>query len=503
MFCISLSVNLFAQEEDPPEVQLGERLFMEERFSQFFYQHSNGNLNHKLKSGDPILEKIQTDLGLFDHPMKGGQISCASCHFVDQLSSISRFAALTYNDFHRRSPVPDRQDGLTRTTRHTSNMVGVVIKDQPLHWDGEFFSGTELACASLTGRNMGWQLFESGEARKHIVQILKKDDGSFAESGKSYQEEFSSLGVNITTLKDDELLEKACGFISDYMESLEFVKDSRGHIGSAYDQFLEVNGLPRKPNFGQTAREYADALRQEIMKLKKWRWVRPSTMRIHNHTSKFEELELEGAKIFFGRGQCAQCHTPPDFSDFGFHVTGMAQFDYDATHGAGSFANFYVPSHRERMSDPSLYLIPTEKNPHRLGVMRSEPRSDDPRRADLGVWNNFLHPEKESLREPLRQKICESLNIDLCFYDDEFLLAKSAGMFKTPGLRSLGQSAPYFSNGMGSDLRQSIQIYVAVSHMARHGKLVNGDEILHEMTLSSEDALPLKAFLEALDEDYE
>lgn len=46
----------WAQEEeegDPPQVAVGERLFLETRFSQFFFARSWGNPNAILPAGDP------------------------------------------------------------------------------------------------------------------------------------------------------------------------------------------------------------------------------------------------------------------------------------------------------------------------------------------------------------------------------------------------------------------------------------------------------------------
>jgi hypothetical protein len=42
---IALSTETFAQEADPAEVAIGERLFLETRFSQFFAAQSAGNAN--------------------------------------------------------------------------------------------------------------------------------------------------------------------------------------------------------------------------------------------------------------------------------------------------------------------------------------------------------------------------------------------------------------------------------------------------------------------------
>ncbi|NCN95178.1 MAG: hypothetical protein GW917_00475 [Bdellovibrionales bacterium] len=271
---IKVSTPSFA--EGSLEVQIGERLFMEDRFSEWFFRHSKGQMNRSLASGDPTLDLIKTDLGIFDHPLKGRQMSCASCHFVDQLGSVSKIQALTYNDFYPHSPIPSREDGKVKTLRNTSNMVGMSLKEGvPLHWDGEFFSGKDLACASLVGRNMGWNLTEAPLARRHIVSVLRQDDGSFPtldENPSSYSLLFKQVGVSIEKLSDHQLFEKSCEFIGIYMQSLDFERDEGGYTGSAYDQFLSLNGIRRGPKKEESTEGYVEYLRDVLQKKTDWKW---------------------------------------------------------------------------------------------------------------------------------------------------------------------------------------------------------------------------------------
>src|SRR5690348_6087001 len=48
------------EEGDPAEVAIGERLFKETRFAQFFVSHSNGNVNAALAQGDPAMQTSET-----------------------------------------------------------------------------------------------------------------------------------------------------------------------------------------------------------------------------------------------------------------------------------------------------------------------------------------------------------------------------------------------------------------------------------------------------------
>src|SRR5436309_14233411 len=48
------AVRLQLFKADPPEVALGERLFLETRFAQFFFAHAKGDANGRLTEGDPV-----------------------------------------------------------------------------------------------------------------------------------------------------------------------------------------------------------------------------------------------------------------------------------------------------------------------------------------------------------------------------------------------------------------------------------------------------------------
>src|SRR5262245_20447614 len=51
-----------AVDVDPPEVQVGERLFLETRFAQYFASHSSG-ANAPLTQGDPVVASLPTSNG--------------------------------------------------------------------------------------------------------------------------------------------------------------------------------------------------------------------------------------------------------------------------------------------------------------------------------------------------------------------------------------------------------------------------------------------------------
>ena len=72
---------------DPPEVTVGERLFLETRFAQFFAAHAGNDVNRPLASGDPVLDTTPTTGAPLPGAFAGKSTNCRSCHFVDDVAS--------------------------------------------------------------------------------------------------------------------------------------------------------------------------------------------------------------------------------------------------------------------------------------------------------------------------------------------------------------------------------------------------------------------------------
>src|SRR5688572_31653654 len=59
-FFRAVSALIQGAEPGPPEVKLGERLFLETRFAQFFFAHRGNDVNTPLSVGDPVLAETVT-----------------------------------------------------------------------------------------------------------------------------------------------------------------------------------------------------------------------------------------------------------------------------------------------------------------------------------------------------------------------------------------------------------------------------------------------------------
>jgi cytochrome c peroxidase len=198
----------------------------------------------------------------------------------------------------------------------------------------------------------------------------------------------------------------------------------------------------------------------------------------------FGQGELEGLEIFLtepdslplsqaaidagGIGNCVACHTPPAFTDFLFHNTGETQDEYDSIHGAGAFAALSIPNLATRDADFDAFLPPTAAHPNAVGPFLSVPSSGVPGLTDLGLWNVFANDDVPAPQQTLRTLLTAELGLPSSSTEDD-LLPFTIAMFKTPGLRDLGQSAPYFHTGRKDRITEVVRFYAQSSTRARRG----------------------------------
>jgi cytochrome c peroxidase len=522
------------QDADPPEVTIGERLFLETRFSQFFAANSAGNANATLAAGDPVMDNTVTTGTSQPGPFAGQSMNCRACHLVDEHNATLKNR--TYNDFARRSPIPDRGDGHTVTLRNSPPLVNALLTRPDgllLHFDGEFATGAQLAIGTLTGRNYGWLPTENAQAIAHIAHIIRDDDGTgdlaqgaggryrdVLKGGATIPAEFRlpvGFRIDVNKANNNAVVAAVGRLIDAYMRSLTFGQDAVQRFNaSPYDVFLTKNRLPRKPALNETPAAYAKRLFTAVGALTTVSWVTNADgpFTIHNQDFTFGPEELAGLRIFFagpgskpatplnvafgGSGNCITCHAPPTFTDFRFHNTGATQEEYDTIHGNGTFAALTIPSYAARRTDPNAFLPASIKHPNATGIFASVPDLAHVGRTDLGLWNIFANPD-----HPLSQaRLLRGLTGGKPGTNSA-LLPKTIGRFKTPGLRDLADSAPYLHTGGKDTIEDVLNFYLTFSAKARAGEVRNPDPALGGMALVPHDVAPLAAFLRALNEDYE
>jgi cytochrome c peroxidase len=270
--------------------------------------------------------------------------------------------------------------------------------------------------------------------------------------------------------------------------------------------------LPVQPNAGESIPQYNQRLANIINGLSNPVWVDGSygSFQYHGQPFAFGPTELAGLKIFLKvansptdgsqhAGNCASCHQAPNFSDFAFHNTGASQEEYDSVHGAGSFVNLSIPSLGIRSSNFDLYLPASANHPNAAEPFRRAADPNNPAYADLGLWNIYLNPDIPNPQANLQSIVCAAG--EDCSVDQG--LGNTIARFKTPILRDLEDSSPYFHNGSKLELQDVVQFYIHSSQLARQGLLRNAPAEFRDMSLSSDDLNALVAFLLSLTEDYD
>jgi hypothetical protein len=459
----------------------------------------------------------------------------------------------TYADFARRSPVPGRDDGKRTAPRNSPALVNASLPragGELFHFDGEFPSLEALVRGTLTGRNYGWQPRELRLAIAHIARVIRDDDGSgslAASSGGAYAkvlagvdpsipEEFRlppEFRIDVSQASDDEIVSEVARLVAAYVEQLVFQQDESGAFsGSPYDEFLRRNALPRAPRAGESPQQYTERLRRALAALRRPSFVQEGPFEFHPRNRVFGPRELRGLSIFLrtpapgrslsakqiargGIGNCSACHPAPNFSDFGFHNTGISQFEYDGIHGTGAFARLFIPSLPVRRAAPDRWLPATPAHPDAREPFRGVPLRGAPGRTDLGVWNVFANGDFPEVQARLERALCGQelarvgiaapparLSATLLLCSPYVLLPRTIARFKTPGLRDLGHSAPYTHSGGADSLEAVLSLYQRAAREARRGTLRNAAPELLGLALNAGDVETLAAFLRALDEDY-
>ncbi|HWD91965.1 MAG TPA: hypothetical protein VG938_06415 [Verrucomicrobiae bacterium] len=348
--------DTFPTDFDGADVNIGERLFLETRFSEYYFANSGGDANADIP-GDPTVATLETTSKPVPGPFAGQAMNCRQCHIVDEKGygdfGDHTLGNRTYADFTRRSPVPPRDDGRTHTTRNSMTLVDALLpRDVPLflHHDGQFGSVHDLIIGTLTGRNYGWKPSEYATAVHHIASIIRNDDGmgylalmardsrfaielpgetAYANifSGfNSYQGNFLYdprtltadlispqywLDMRGTAASDEQILDNVANLIEAYLRNLFFSQATNGvdfvgqgtpiFNGSPFDVFLIKNQLPQIPATNETSAQYAQRLLQLVNQLSNPRYVTDpadGAFSTQVQTFRFGAKELEGLKIF-------------------------------------------------------------------------------------------------------------------------------------------------------------------------------------------------------------
>jgi cytochrome c peroxidase len=170
-----------------------------------------------------------------------------------------------------------------------------------------------------------------------------------------------------------------------------------------------------------------------------------------NRSKQLDAQEAAGLQVFIGDGKCISCHLGPNFTDWKFHNIGVAQEGDN------------VPDTDNGREDA-------------LPLVVSDPFNC------ASTWSD--RPDKSG---------CAVNSIDTSPAGTK----PYAGAFKTPGLRSVSQTAPYFHTGSEASLDDVVGHYNEGGDGTGFAGVVDAN--ITELHLTDDEKAALVAFLKTLD----
>lgn len=161
--------------------------------------------------------------------------------------------------------------------------------------------------------------------------------------------------------------------------------------------------------------------------------------------ARYPEAAKRGLRLFIGRGNCAACHTGPNFSNGEFHDNG-------------------VP----------FFIRPGVVDPGRHEGIRNV------RASPFNLLGRFNDDKSRATAQATRHVSLEHRNW---------------GEFRTPSLRNVAVTAPYMHDGRFPTLRDAVRHYSELDEDRLHA---DGERILRRLDLAPGEINDLVAFMETL-----
>ncbi|WP_460158061.1 cytochrome-c peroxidase [Pseudomonas sp. S2_H10] len=171
-----------------------------------------------------------------------------------------------------------------------------------------------------------------------------------------------------------------------------------------------------------------------------------------DHTA-MNEQQVQGMKLFLGKGKCVSCHGGAELTN------------------AGSRLLFHPRERIERMVMADNLTTLYDNGFYNTGV---RPTSEDLALGGTDAWGNPLSFTREYNTLLQGGQIPDPLEVDVCTFEaplspaipcDATLKPKVGfrdsvdGAFKTPTLRNIALTGPYFHNGSRATLQQVMEFY--------------------------------------------
>lgn len=331
----------------------------------------------------------------------GGDVSCGTCHRPE----------LRFTDGLPRS------QGVGTSLRHAPSLVDAA-HHRWLNWDGRSDSMWSHAIRPIENPE------EMGGDRTALVRGILRDDRRRA----AYESLFGPIPLDPETLPAAASPEGDAAAVEAW-NALD--ADTR----------LEIDRVVA--GVGKALAAYQRTLRSEPTRFD--RWVE-AVQAGGTGESILAPAEQRGLALFFGRGECWECHAGPLFSDGEFHNIGIP-----------------VPGG-----------LPRDEGRYRGATLVRE----DPFNA-AGVHSD--QPDGP------RAVVSEGVKSD----------PDAWGAFRTPGLRGVGLTPPYMHDGSMPDLETVVRFYSTLEGAVQLDH--HRETVLSPLDFSDEESADLIAFLRTLE----
>ena len=195
-------------------------------------------------------------------------------------------------------------------------------------------------------------------------------------------------------------------------------------------------------------------------------------------TPSLTAAQLQGMSVFYGKGKCANCHGGPEFTNATFaYVVGRREAMSRMTMGNGGKAvydeGYYNIGVRRTLEDILNGGVDPKRNPISLtGLLQKVgPKQFQ---EQIGIRPNLKIGERERI----------AVN----------------GASKTPGLRNVELTAPYFHTGGAATLRQVVEFYNRGGNFAREN-MADLDSDIRPLGLTEDEIRSLVDFMKSLTDD--
>lgn len=233
-------------------------------------------------------------------------------------------------------------------------------------------------------------------------------------------------------------------------------------------------------------------------------------MRTGNFNKGFGSDELDGLNVFVNKGKCINCHGGPELTNASVR---------NAQAGTNGFPNNIIEpmimgNNNFAIYDNGFYNIgvtPTFQDVGRGGKgPTGAPLSSSRQRLfeENGIMKipfEILGGDKiPSVTEDESEKVCDDVNGNgFCDFNESlqpaFQRVAVDGSMKTPGLRMVDKTGPYFHNGSAATLKQVVEFYDNGGNFC-NTNIANLDPDIQPLGLSSSERRNLVKFLQSLND---